>query len=749
MAKKITLNLKASNIGPHENLNANLNLGNLEFGVYANNGSGKTFLSRAFRLLSKKDLKIEDSNKLLTLGKTDGLFNLNITNSDEQGKIREIEFKISHNSIPVITKNTNDYIFRVFNDDFIKENLEVSKYKPNGEIEGYILGKEKIDISKEKEELIKIEKEFNLKESEIKNNLTKAIQKLDELSIRKNTTEYQNVNLQNLLNKKYFLSEKETFSDLTTKHNQLKALPDNIPDIKKIEFPKKSEILDSIDSFLKESFSKSKIAEDFKNKIKNKQNFIESGLKIYNETKTSCPFCEQSMNIDALKLIDDYLKYFAESEALQIKKSNDLISLLLSKRKEFYDFVKLSTTQQKDYLKHKNFIPSLLEKNSIEIAEINTLENAYSVIQEAIEKKRDNIELVITTNEINESFEIIKNWEKKSLQSNQVNSLLILEFNDKKNNTNAEKLELNKRLCKAKFIELKENQEKNINELSRLNEMSAKIKAEILLKEQKEKISKKEKIIETFKLLLTRFFGDKYTFDDTTFSIKFRTHLLKSNASDVLSNGEKSIVAFCYYIAETHKYIENQNDYEKLFFIIDDPISSQDFHFVYATSQLIRNLNKLFKISRLRILLLTHNLEFMSILIRNKIVEQKYILSNGKLAKLGNELIMPYEQHLSDIYNIAIGNSMPIHTTQNSIRHILETINKFICPNIDLNDFCEKIDGFSDNEFLFSMMHDGSHGGIRLQKAFTEEMVISACRVVKNFIEKDFSGQIKIIQSRK
>lgn len=749
MAKKITLNLKASNIGPHENLNANLNLGNLEFGVYANNGSGKTFLSRAFRLLSKKDLKIEDSNKLLTLGKTDGLFNLNITNSDEQGKIREIEFKISHNSIPFITKNTNDYIFRVFNNDFIEENLEVSKYKPNGEIEGYILGKEKIDISKEKEELIKIEKEFNLKESEIKNNLTKAIQKLDELSIRKNTTEYQNVNLQNLLNKKYFLSEKETFSDLITKHNQLKALPDNIPDIKKIEFPKKSEILDSIDSFLKESFSKSKIAEDFKNKIKNKQNFIESGLKIYNETKTSCPFCEQSMNIDALKLIDDYLKYFAESEALQIKKSNDLISLLFSKRKEFYDFVKLSITQQKDYLKHKNFIPSLLEKNSIEIAEVNTLDNAYSVIQEAIEKKRENIELVITTNEINESFEIIKNWEKKSLQSNQVNSLLILEFNDKKNNTNAEKLELNKRLCKAKFIELKENQEKNINELSKLNEISAKIKAEILLKEQKEKISKKEKIIETFKLLLTRFFGDKYTFDDTTFSIKFRTHLLKSNASDVLSNGEKSIVAFCYYIAETHKYIENQNDYEKLFFIIDDPISSQDFHFVYATSQLIRNLNKLFKISRLRILLLTHNLEFMSILIRNKIVEQKYILSNGKLAKLGNELIMPYEQHLSDIYNIAIGNSMPIHTTQNSIRHILETINKFICPDIDLNDFCEKIDGFSDNEFLFSMMHDGSHGGIRLQKAFTEEMVISACSVVKNFIEKDFSGQIKIIQSRK
>ena len=594
MAKKITLNLKTTNIGPHENLSANLNLGNLEFGVYANNGSGKTFLSRAFRLLTKTELKIEDSNKLLTLGQTNGSFNLNITNSDELGKIREVEFKISHNSIPIITKNTNDYIFRVFNDDFIKENLEVSKYKPNGEIEGYILGKEKIDISKEKDELEKLENEITSKESEIKTNLNIAIKKLDELSIRKNTNEYQNVNLQNLLSKKYVLSEKETFSELVLKHNQLKALPDNIPDIKKIEFPKKSNILDLIDLFLKESFSKSKIAEDFKTKVKSKQEFIQSGLSIYEQTKNDCPFCEQTMSDKALNLIDDYLKYFAENEAQQIKNANDLISLLLSKKKDFNDFNKLTNLQQKEYLKHKNFIPSLIEKNTIEITEINSLESVYKIIIQAIETKKENIELNITNREVDDAFEVIKNWEKKSLQSNQTNNILIQEFNDKKNNLNVEKLELNKRLCKSKFIELKENQKKNITDLEELKEKSEIIKDDISSKEQKEKVSKKEKVVETFKLLLTRFFGNKYSFDDSTFSIKFKNHLLKSNASDVLSDGEKSIVAFCYYVAETHKHIQNENDYEKLFFIIDDPISSQDFHFVYATSQLIRNLNKLF-----------------------------------------------------------------------------------------------------------------------------------------------------------
>ena len=113
--------------------------------------------------------------------------------------------------------------------------------------------------------------------------------------------------------------------------------------------------------------------------------------------------------------------------------------------------------------------------------------------------------------------------------------------------------------------------------------------------------------------------------------------MLESNASDVLSSGEKNIVALCYFIAETHRTIENEGDYEKLFFIIDDPLSSLYFHFVYATSQMIRNLNKLFNVSRLRLILLTHNLEFMSIIIRNRIIEQKYIISNGLLENLGDE----------------------------------------------------------------------------------------------------------------
>lgn len=95
------------------------------------------------------------------------------------------------------------------------------------------------------------------------------------------------------------------------------------------------------------------------------------------------------------------------------------------------------------------------------------------------------------------------------------------------------------------------------------------------------------------------------------------------NASDVFSEGEKSIVAFCFYLAETHTKVGTEDEYNDLFFVIDDPISSLDFHYVYSVAQIIRTISSYFSIKRQRLLVLTHNLEFMSILIRNKIMDNK------------------------------------------------------------------------------------------------------------------------------
>ncbi|GAB3710198.1 hypothetical protein GCM10027592_46990 [Spirosoma flavus] len=246
-----------------------------------------------------------------------------------------------------------------------------------------------------------------------------------------------------------------------------------------------------------------------------------------------------------------------------------------------------------------------------------------------------------------------------------------------------------------------------------------------------------------FKYYLNLFFINKYTFDEETFCIKFQNNILSDNATDVLSEGEKSIVAFCYYLANIHKIVDQTSDYEKLFSVIDDPISSLDFHYVYSVAQIIRNFGKTFNIQRTRFLVLTHNLEFMSILIRNKIINHRYVLTSGGIGVLRRELVMPYEEHLKDIYEISIGGREPSHTTANSIRHVLETINRFVSPDIELQSFCQSIESFDDCEFLYALIQDNSHGSIRLQKAYTEESIKKGCEAVIYYISMNMNGQLK------
>ena len=745
MAKNITFELSTTNLGPHIALNSKLQTSSLEIGIYANNGSGKTFISRAFRLATKKAPLPEDSNKLLTMGKPEGAFKLKITNTQEPGVVRELELKLTRDNVPVIIKNTSGYLFRVFNEDYIKENLEELKYRPDGQIEGYILGKEKIDLTKEKDNLVKLKLQLKQNEEKLQSNILAAIKQLDNLSIRKNTTEYQNFNLNNLLNREFKVVEQESFNDLIQKHTQLKSLPDNLQDLQRGESIRSTDTLSRIVEFLKMEYSRSAIAEDFKIKVKQKQDFIEAGVGLLDKSRKECPFCEQQLTEKALTLIDQYLEYLSESEAQQIKKANDLLSQLNSDKKDFNTHYKAAIKLHNEYVKNQKFIPSLSSVSFCDIKDLKDLEPQYQILYQALEKKKEDITAKISTSDIIDSTLQINRWITDFNICVEKNNKIIQEFNNKKNNVTAERLDLNRRLCRARYKDLQQTNDSSVKNVEDIKNEIYTLEEDIIQKEQGEKILKKGKVIETFKTLLTKFFGSKYSFDETTFCLKFQNHLLESNASDVLSTGEKSIVAFCYYIAESHIIIEREEDYQKLFFIIDDPISSQDFHYVYATSQVIRTLNKLFSIPRLRILLLTHNLEFMSIIIRNKIIEQKFILANGKVDGLGNELLMPYEEHLRDIHAVSLGSNPPCHTTPNSLRHILETINRFVAPDIELSSFCDRIDGFAENEFLYSLMHDGSHGGIRIQKAYTDEMVKSACEVIVNYISKDFSGQIKLI----
>jgi len=327
------------------------------------------------------------------------------------------------------------------------------------------------------------------------------------------------------------------------------------------------------------------------------------------------------------------------------------------------------------------------------------------------------------------------------------NNTKVTKINSIKNDLTGEVLSLKKRICLAKHQEASDSVKESVTEIKQLDDDISVLSNDIRIKEHQERVSKKDKFIETFEKYLNIFFSGKYNFDKDAFCLTFQTHVLTQGASDVLSDGEKSIVAFCLYLAQVHARIDDEGEYNKLYFIIDDPISSLDFHYVYSVAQIIRNINQSFpKIERPKFLILTHNLEFLSILIRNKIVDNALALDSGKINKLNKKLVMPYEEHLSDIYRVSRKEKSPSHTTPNSIRHVLETMNKFENPNLDFLDYCNAIKLLDEASSLYSLMHDNSHGNIRNQTAYTDEMIVSGCKQVIEIISSKFEGQIKVME---
>ena len=192
--------------------------------------------------------------------------------------------------------------------------------------------------------------------------------------------------------------------------------------------------------------------------------------------------------------------------------------------------------------------------------------------------------------------------------------------------------------------------------------------------------------------------------------------------------------------------MEREGDYNKLFFIIDDPISSMDFLYVYAVAQSLRAFKEFFGITTHdRMWVFTHNMEFLSIITRNSIISRAYIMKPGKIERLKHQLLMPYESHLKDIIEIANGQQLPLHTTANSIRHVLETVSRFEFPDKSIEKYIAEDSFLSQDSCIYTLCQDLSHGGIRNQQPFSADILIAACKTVENFMKSKYEGQVSAI----
>ena len=104
--------------------------------IFARNGIGKSFLSRAFRYLDLhgQGLKVSDAGRNLVSDESPDRKG-NFSFSRGMNVMGSLQLEAAHNNA---TAQVSDTIFHVFSDDFVQEELRERQYDINGEIENHI-----------------------------------------------------------------------------------------------------------------------------------------------------------------------------------------------------------------------------------------------------------------------------------------------------------------------------------------------------------------------------------------------------------------------------------------------------------------------------------------------------------------------------------------------------------------------------------------------------------------------------------
>jgi hypothetical protein len=174
MSDEFKISINAINVGPHKSLPFEMSVKTNESVLFAGNGSGKTFLSRMFRIQSDTDSN-QLSDRFLRVGEQSGSFTFSQTLTGAQDSYYEV--KLARGLRPDV-KEINPFLFHVFNSDFVKENLALKRYRLSDDITGMYVGKQAISLDAEMEELRLISENRQEKKTAIDTAIANSIKQL-------------------------------------------------------------------------------------------------------------------------------------------------------------------------------------------------------------------------------------------------------------------------------------------------------------------------------------------------------------------------------------------------------------------------------------------------------------------------------------------------------------------------------------------------------------------------------------------
>ncbi|WQZ03414.1 AAA family ATPase [Helicobacter pylori] len=594
--------------------------------IFGNNGCGKTSLTRAFELLIPKNKHIEKYRTIST------------------AESPSIEFECKDESY-TIEPNSNirapSFKVEIYNSDFLHNNAPFNsefglKKLDDGTIilEGSVLGEETKEINQLKDYRGKVEKrQKKIKDENSAETLTakqeSEIEKYKEEieKIRKKVTSktipitLDEIKINNFceVSKNHFEYQEDALTNLEKDFNELDEAIKKFDDLKEMELPKDYQtIKDKLESLFSFDIDKKvgQVSEKIKEHIsKVGREFIEKGIKLQKEMPdNACPFCTQKITNN---IIQAYTSYF-NKRIEQFNQDSLEVSGILKKILEQWKIEKILQS----FEKFKPFIEDFsTNKENLK----NALEQT-KVLLEKLQKEVGKKEGVKNKEKFQEiDKKLLENYKKFQQCVDETRNILNQKKEQKKKLEKLKKELKEARIKKAKhdsydWQKSKEEAKRKLSVLERghkrLNCLLEKIDNKL-----KELYDQKRPDIETINNYLKALNLPKYSLDKDYRIVLNSDALENSEAKIILSDGEKTTLAFAYFLARL-KLFYKKEDLKNLVVVIDDPISSLDEQRIYNTTCLVAKINQELvgeKLSKnedkVQVFVLTHNHTFMARLI--------------------------------------------------------------------------------------------------------------------------------------
>ena len=729
--------------------------------IFARNGVGKSFMARALRSLDKSMLSADEDSTipdlLVSEESPNGYGNFSLQEGDVT--IGRLEL---NSTLKSVTRTGPKYIFHVFSEDYVTEQIRNKLEDLDGEISHEIIvGKENVYLDGKLDELSTSSKKHEHLRATLDDLFKKARAKLKEtFSINAALASFRHLRTDSYFEPSGFHPDEElpSLAEHLSQYNMFKALPSDPALPKNIHMARMDIREEELVSALSNITSPSTVAEDLRQRISKDSTFIEKGLSLYNENPSECPFCAQKIGQLAIATISAYAEYFDDREAKERKRIETLLGTLHSARHTVSQW-KLDHLANKALFEDlKAYFPSFSEKRIFD--SIPAFKNALKYLgglQESLERKLTNLAVPIQPPNAG--------WEELQDRIYDIandNDMLFSDLAKTVSNLSVERKNIQNSSCKALSNNFYAANQTMIGSIVTLDAELIALSEEVetLKRKSGEKAPARNRVVQSFADLLQRFFGDKYSFDGDSFKLQRNSKTMLRGGDRTISDGEKSVIAFCYFLAQCHLRVESNEEYKKLFLVFDDPVTSMSYDYIYSIIQCLKLLriseegkiqfNLQSNLYKPRMLILTHNSYFFNIASTNRLVKKQGLYQLAPNAK-GHELrsqtkfATPHLLQLEDVFDVSQGTKEADHTTANSIRSVLEGIWRFCRPDLPrFGDFVKFLISEHNIEIKSVLINDLSHGGKFSDAPHNEEDIKAAAQeavaVVNTFAEGQLNG---------